>query len=406
MRPRQLATGPTAPWPTRLASASLRWTTTLLGKKVRPIPLESSESYPKRLLIIKVHGMGDSVLIRSFMERLRRTYPDLTVGVLVGKASEELMTLGMNVRRHIYSQSNFTPSSVMRMRRALKRESYDAVLNFEQASLAGTAFVSTLGIKTHVGFVSSEDDPKAVFLSHWVTLRQWESMWESILRLGRMIYPELQEGPPSMDLQPADEAIKWADRWWQDCVGEKRFAIALHLGSGPGMPYRKWPLSNFVGLAKRLMGRRTNLVFVLTGTNTERDLIQTFRKCIPEAAIDASELGSLERTALILRRCRLLVSNDTGVMHLGSAVGTPTIGLFGPSSPVHWKPLGRHSSYVRDTTLHCSPCINNYLNIVPLKCSYPVQSQCMLDISVSSVERAIENMFCSVGSNFEVHPAV
>jgi ADP-heptose:LPS heptosyltransferase len=109
-------------------------------------------------------------------------------------------------------------------------------------------------------------------------------------------------------------------------------------------------------------------------------------------AIDASEPGSLMRTAALLKRCNLLVSNDTGIMHLGAALGIPAVGLFGPNSPRYWAPLGPRATYVYDTKAPCSPCLNLYTDRWPLECSHPEKGRCMLDITVDSVMMAAKRV--------------
>ena len=127
---------------------------------------------------------------------------------------------------------------------------------------------------------------------------------------------------------------------------------------------------------------------MLTGTAPERPLIQAFIENYSGHALDASDTGSLENTAALLGRCNLLVSNDTGIMHLAAAVGTPTVGLFGPNSPRYWAPVGSRATYVYDTKVTCSPCLNLYANRWPLECVNAEKSRCMLDIEVDSVLNA------------------
>ena len=171
--------------------------------------------------------------------------------------------------------------------------------------------------------------------------------------------------------------------------------VAMHLGCGPGMDFRRWPLHRFLALGERLNSRWRRPAFILTGTALERELIREFRQKFRGTSIDASNLGSIEKTALVLKRCRLLVSNDTGVMHIGAAIGTPTVGLFGPNSAVHWAPLGKRATYVRETKLRCSPCVNNYLDVTPAACTNSIIGQCMSDISVESVELAINRLMAA-----------
>lgn len=101
--------------------------------------------------------------------------------------------------------------------------------------------------------------------------------------------------------------------------------------------------------------------------------------------MDATSLDSLERTNALLRRCRLLISNDTGIVHLGAALGIRTLGLFGASNPAHWAPEGPHASYLYTTKIKCSPCIDVYHRKAPLDCFNPDYQKCMSDMSPALV---------------------
>jgi heptosyltransferase II len=131
---------------------------------------------------------------------------------------------------------------------------------------------------------------------------------------------------------------------------------------------------------------------ILTGTAPERELIRAFISTYSGRAVDASEPRSLMHTAALLKRCNLLVSNDTGIMHLGAALGVPTVGLFGPNSPRYWAPLGPRATYVYDTKVPCSPCLNLYADRWPLACSHDEKGRCMLDITVNSVIMAAKRV--------------
>jgi ADP-heptose:LPS heptosyltransferase len=175
----------------------------------------------------------------------------------------------------------------------------------------------------------------------------------------------------------------WAEDWLRSHAVQRPL-IAMHLGS-KDLEFRRWPVDRFVRLAERIGDDGRQPSIVLTGTADERSLIQEFKEKYSGHALDASDSASIENTAALLVRCNLLVSNDTGIMHLGAAMGTPTVGLFGPNSPRYWAPVGPRATYVYDTKVACSPCLNLYANQWPLDCSNVEKSRCMLDIQVDSV---------------------
>jgi len=329
--------------------------------------------------------MGDSVLVRSLIEHLTARNPNIQIGVLVGPATRELMTLGTRFLVHQYTQRTLTPRTALNTLRELRQCRYDAILNFEQRSTAGSMFLSATGIPFHVGFLPTVESVKARFLTHAARFQDQRSMWQSFIRLTQMIDPDIPED--AMPTPPKCGAIseEWSRKWLEERAARRRI-VALHLGS-QDLEFRRWPLDRFVRFAERIrdFGETT---FVLTGTEPERPVIRAFIEHYSGHAVDASDTGSLENTAALLRRCDLLVSNDTGIMHLAAALGTPTVGLFGPNSPRYWAPVGSRATYVYETKVACSPCLNLYANSWPLECANPEKSRCMLDIQVDSVLNA------------------
>ena len=344
---------------------------------------------PKRLLVVKVHGMGDSVLIRAILEQLKSRFADMDIGVLVGAGTADIMTLDSNYRAHMYTPNQLSLRSALTTLFEIRRSHYDAVLNFEQGSVAGTAFLAATGIPIQIGFVAPGQDAKARFLSHALQFDENRSMWQSFVALARLLDPGLAETMGAFPIRRGPKLDKWLEQWWRAHIGHCQRVVAIHLGSARGMDFRRWPLERFVRLAEELRFRFGTISIVLTGTEAERDLIQRFMHEYSGHAVDASDLGAIERTIGVLRRCGLLVSNDTGIMHLGAAMGVPTVGLFGPNTPRHWAPIGPRATYVYDTAAPCSPCINNYANRMPSVCVNAEKSRCMRDISVTSVLAAV-----------------
>jgi ADP-heptose:LPS heptosyltransferase len=376
------------PWlTTRCERLLLRMAPTVCSAATNPLP-----STPRRLLVVKVFGMGDSVLIRSIVEKLRARHPAIQIGVLVSSTTRELMTTEACVRIHQYVPRELSIRSALQMLREIRRCSYDAILNCEQRSLAGSAFLALAGARYHLGFMSTSGTAKDRFLTHAVRFRENESVWQSFIRLARLI----DSGLPQMFLPTFprlnEEVEEWASRWWSKNVGTGSApTIALHVGS-QDREFSRWPVQRFVEFAERAHMLNADISVMLTGTAPESDLIHTFIRTYSGRAIDASETGSVLRTAALLKRSSLLVSNDTGIMHLGAALDIPTVGLFGPNSPRYWAPLGARATYVYDTKVPCSPCLNLYIDRWPLECGHSEKGRCMLDITSDSVMSAAKRV--------------
>ena len=128
-----------------------------------------------------------------------------------------------------------------------------------------------------------------------------------------------------------------------DTPSPARGAVVIHPGAG--FPARRWPPERFAEVARRLTknGRR----IVVTGGPNERDLAETVARQagLPEDAAFAGRLGLGELAALVAD-AELVISNDTGVGHLATAYGTPSVLLFGPTAPAGWGPIGDRPQHV------------------------------------------------------------
>ena len=216
-------------------------------------------------------------------------------------------------------------------------------------------------------------------------------MWSCFLQIGRLLDPTLPEKLQTVPLPCSSEARERRDQWWGANFGDHAGpVVALHLGVGPSAQYRRWPVERFAELATRLLQK--NFAVLLTGAKSEQRLNSAFKNTFRGKSVEASELGTLEYTAALLQRCDLLVSNDTGVMHLAAAMGTPTVGLFGASNPIWWAPVGPHATYLYKTRQPCSPCINSYPRQIPQSCTASIDGACMRDISVEDVLEAVRTV--------------
>ncbi len=150
--------------------------------------------------------------------------------------------------------------------------------------------------------------------------------------------------------------------------------IGIHAGCAKGFERKQWPLERFVEVAKVLIQKNPNTTFLIFGGKDEEDQKNELAKMINESPLPSPVLGegedegnkkiwergttgtntvarvvstSLLTTAAILQRCKLMISNDSGLMHLAAAVGTPTLGIFGPTNEASTGPRGSKSYVVR-----------------------------------------------------------
>lgn len=139
--------------------------------------------------------------------------------------------------------------------------------------------------------------------------------------------------------------------------GERRPIVVLHPGSGDHFPGRRWDARRFAALAVALAQRRARVV--LTGDRSERELCARVRRLAHTAPpLDLGGRLDVEALVALLERATLLVTNDTGPLHLADALGTTSVALYGPNTPHRYGPrLAASTALFAD--LPCSPCLDD-----------------------------------------------
>jgi len=146
---------------------------------------------------------------------------------------------------------------------------------------------------------------------------------------------------------------------WLDAEASKQAAVLLPaaralLAFGPAAnwPPKQWPVERFAALAQKLTatgGLLAGAAVVIIADTHERAQLAPLLRAIPDAErVELFGRGLLTAAAAI-KQCKLFVGNDSGLMHLAAAVGTPTLGLFGPGYEEIYGPWGAHCAFVRTT---------------------------------------------------------
>ena len=166
--------------------------------------------------------------------------------------------------------------------------------------------------------------------------RVWrgDNQGHRVEQLGRLLGLEPPPAPVVWPLPPADARPM------------------LGLGPTANFQGKQWPAERFVALSERLLhGPLTGVPVAVFASPAERAAAAPVLAALP-GAIDLIDTGDLRRVAGYLSHCRLFIGNDSGLMHLAAAAGAPTLGLFGPSPDVHYRPWGPRAAFVRTTAAY------------------------------------------------------
>jgi lipopolysaccharide heptosyltransferase I len=132
-------------------------------------------------------------------------------------------------------------------------------------------------------------------------------------------------------------------------------------------PTKNWPAEAFVEVARRLRQERPATIYLL-GSSADRPVCDRMAQSLPaDAVVNLAGTLSLPETGAVLREMDLLISNDSGPVHMAAVVGTPALVVFGPTNPARTGPYGNGHRVV-STALDCQPCYSRECRFPGLPC--------------------------------------
>jgi len=341
---------------------------------------------PRRILVIKLHGIGNIVMMLPALRALRRCYPNAEI---------ELLTLSSNRE---FAQGTFDWSalydlderSLLRLLFSaaaklppLLRRRYDAVFDFEQFILFSALVSRLTRAPVRVGFEGIGGERARAF-THVVPYVEDDHMGEIFMRIPRAL--NAGETPGERTIPISSLHREEARRVLGDAGIQDGAAFALfHPGSSANVPLRRWPPACFGRLVFRL-SKELGLQTVVTGTPDEMEIAAKVVEASDGVAVDLSGMLSVMALAALCGSARLVVSNDTSVVHIATAMGVAVVGLYGPNTPDLYGPAGGNGLAFYEK-LPCSPCLTNMTR----KSSECSDARCMSAIDPDRVFEAIKH---------------
>jgi lipopolysaccharide heptosyltransferase II len=161
----------------------------------------------------------------------------------------------------------------------------------------------------------------------------------------------------------------------------------IALQPGARWPNKRWPAENFAELVRLLAKDFPDRRFAILGDVEDQPLGEIISRAAPTRCLDLCGQTSLPEMIEWLRRCELLITNDTGPMHAAAALGKPLVALFGPTEPRRTGPYGHLESVLR-LDLPCSPCLKSH-------CVYEKPNECLKAISPAMVFERVKRILPS-----------
>lgn len=318
-----------------------------------------------RILVIKLRAIGDVLLSTVVLRNLRIAFPDSRIDFLTELPSRDVIEGNRDVDSVLAFDRKSGSSAGLIM--DVRRRKYDLVIDLF-ANPRSALITRLSGARTRVGFPFGwrKYCYNILVEPRGGKVHNTEFNLDALRGLGIPII----EARPRFPLDDASEAFARAFFEGSNLTGERVIA----LNAGGGWYTKRWRAAQFAALGDRLASQFEARIVVIWGPG-ERTAAEELRSMMhaPSLLIPPANLKEL---GAILRKCTMLVTNDSGPMHIAAAVGTPVVAIFGPTNPQLQGPVGAEHEIVQHKELLCLGC--NYTEC-------PIGNPCMEELSVDDV---------------------
>jgi ADP-heptose:LPS heptosyltransferase len=348
---------------------------------------------PRRILLLRLERIGDLLMTLGAIETVRRRAPEAAIHLVVGswnRSLAEMLTAVTTVESldapWLARGTRGDPPWRLVRQAGAWRGRFDLAINFEP-DVRGNALIGWSRTPRRVGFSSGGG-------GGWLTdALVRDPAAHTAVNAGRIVDLALPPGlneaesPAAISRLVVPEGVRHQASQLLRGVGSDRVLVGVHASGG--RPVKQWPVERLAGVATRL-ARERGAVIVLTGTPADRPLVDGLAAALPRdvTTIDVAGEMALPVFAGLLECLSVFVTPDTGPMHLAAAVGTPVVGIFGPSDPARYGPLSDRARVVT-ADLWCRPC--NRVRRPPDRCVGRVPD-CLKRIDEDAVYHATDEL--------------
>jgi heptosyltransferase-2 len=295
---------------------------------------------PLKFCLLQTAFLGDCVLTLPLLKKIREIFPEAAVTVVTRPETAGIFSASGLAAEIIEDRKKTASSGLAEFRRLageLRARGFDAAM-IPHRSLRSALLAWRAGIPARVGFSSSAG---SLFLTHKVPFSWLLHDVERNLALLSPLAGDLRT--PFPELRPG-AALSAAS------------GVKAGVNPGSAWPTKRWPAEKWGRLIKKLAERTRGRVLIVGGPGEKDWNAAIERMAGPEHCLNLTGKTSMPELMEAIRPLRVFVSNDSGPMHIASALGVPAVGVFGPTTrELGFFPYGPGNTVI-ETALACRPC--------------------------------------------------
>lgn len=353
---------------------------------------------PKRILIIRLSAIGDVLRVLPAFQVLKENFPDSYFVWVVEEKAKDILEAHPDINEIIifpkdnlvrklksYKEIGSGFKELFSFLRDIRKKRFDLVFDFHGLFKSGIISFFT-GAPVRVGFTREFTKE----FNHLFNNQRFPLDSNKISRIDRNLMLlkkmgfDINHKSPVLYVPEEDKKVI-GDFFKQQKVDRRRPVIAIHPGTSPTTPYKRWEPYRYAVVADQAIKDKAAQI-IFTWSHLEIEIVEEITNLMKYRAIIAPETKNLCQLAEIFRNSDIYLGGDTGPMHLAAFMGIPVVALFGPTDHIVNDPYIHTPHIIIRKDIECSPCRKT-------DCT---KRDCMKEIKEDSVIRAVNIMLDSV----------
>ncbi len=330
---------------------------------------------PRHILIRSTNWIGDAIMTTPAIRTIRENFPEAVISILTHPWVADVFAASPHVDEVILYRKKDRHqgiTGIWRLGRTLAQRHFDLAIYLQNAFEA--ALIGKLAaIPNRAGYTT---DGRSLLLTHRAKIRREIRKVHQVHYYQDMLHQlGLTPGSDELFLELPPETVAWAREF--TAAPTTGPTIGLNPGAAYG-PAKCWPAERYGALAARL-GEEHNATLLVFGTKADNSVAEAIKAQAPDRIINLAGKTNLAEAMALIGACDSFVTNDSGLMHVGAALKTPLVAIFGSTDAVATGPYADNAVVIQKD-LPCRPCLKTHCKS---------DFRCMTDISVAEIAASV-----------------
>lgn len=339
--------------------------------------MQKGKALRKKILIINVNWLGDVIFSTPFIRAVREAYPDSYIAVMAVPRCREILETNSRINDLILFDEDGREKGLIGkicFAGRLKKEKFDMAFILHR-SFTRALLTRLAGIKERIGY---DTKGRGILLTKKLKYPDKElHRVEHFLKLAEAVGADISKKNYEFFITDADRKKAWPLLESLGIGANDRFAV---FNPGGNWNPKRWPAENFSSLGD-MLADKYGIKIVISGGEKDGKLAEEISGRMKHKAVSVCGKTKIRELAAIFEKAKLVVSGDSGPMHIAASVGTNTAAIFGPTDPEITGPYGGRNYIVIRKDIGCKvPCYD-------VTC---LDNRCMKAVSPADVMKAIE----------------